>query len=1071
MGTSNQTEACSVHAVEMDVVGAAGAAGAAAPVCADSVPQGFLAGAGEVRVQLAVPRGPGAPCACCALLAPGADAAPAKVHATLSADGGALAFWSAGAGGWELRASVPRARLGCECDAVLDALRELEHAARGVLYSARLLAAPGAPAGAGTGAALAAAAAAGACSTPGRAEPGEPCRHVVVFTVHFAHSLFGSRALARDAEAGRCLRRVLGRFSGEAAAHSRGAAESREVEAMRRAAQCLGLAPPANAMHAFLDMPLSPSEASGLRGKFRLEQVLQSIVQPSSSAPPCGTAADVGARDPHAEPSAENPAAGPRGSGEGNACWAPAPRIKTEDRSDPKGKRAMSPDCQPSTSRRGLSVLSLPADALVQMLELLEPRQLDAISLACKSMHAAARICVPGLRLQLYKHQRRAMEIMMAREKSPCTVWNPAVTRFTCTTGATEYFVAHRGGGIELTWGNGIARETQDTRGGLLCDEPGMGKTITVLALILKTRRRLASPFSGQIHDEQSGPAWTGEASGKRRATVEDAGAHELVELPRSLVGKRFRFFLAAPDGGTPAHSFTWQPPTPIVSAVTGAAVSPMGSPSARVSSAKSSVGMSTERRTSGRVGSLVTPLLRRSRAWLQSAVYASSATLIVAPATLVDHWKFQITAHTREGVLRVLAVTNSSEIQPAAQMAEYDVVLTTFDVLSKQWAVGSPTPGSDRWYKLHGTIGQGSQSWRFSPGEYKGVAAATQRREGFLSSPAAAESSEFQRVRWVRVVLDEGHVMGASSETNRALMLASITAGAKWICTGTPAPSTPAAELQHMYGLISALGIQPYEQTEAWRSLIHAPFEMHDLSAWMRLHALLSRIMIRSVKADMERLGEIPTCTVITTELELSLDEKRAYNGLMTIIKRNLVLSECGGSRVDSLLHQKNRKYALEAINNARKACCITGQFDLQIVRAHLDECIRDMRRGHSLHEAGCQCNGTYFDVPTLKQMSVLTRTGDCNLLQDQSRVVLETRVRAVEQAFAGLGGSQGTLAVVSSHDRHIRCDACERLSVFPFITPCGHMICMDCVDKDAQQVPQYYCSPIALVSKSAPV
>jgi SNF2 family DNA or RNA helicase len=368
---------------------------------------------------------------------------------------------------------------------------------------------------------------------------------------------------------------------------------------------------------------------------------------------------------------------------------------------------------------------------------------------------------------------------------------------------------------------------------------------------------------------------------------------------------------------------------------------------------AKVSAAAATERRTSSRVGSLVTPLLRRSRASHLSTLHPSSATLIVVPATLIDHWKFQITAHTREGVLRVLSVTKPSEIRPAAQMAEYDVVLTTFDVLSKQWAVGSPTPGSDRWYKLNGTIGRGSQSWRFSPAEYTGVGAETQLREGLLSSPAAAvESSEFQLVRWVRVVLDEGHVMGASCDTNRALMLGSISAGAKWICTGTPAPSTPAAELQHMHGLISALGVQPYGHPEVWRSLIHAPFEMHDLGAWIRLHALLSRIMIRSVKADMERLGEIPTCTVLTTELELSRPEKRAYNSLMTIIKRNLVLSECGGSRVDSLLHQKNRKFALEAINNARKACCVTGQFNLEIVRAHLDECIRDMRRGHSLHE-----------------------------------------------------------------------------------------------------------------------
>ena len=211
---------------------------------------------------------------------------------------------------------------------------------------------------------------------------------------------------------------------------------------------------------------------------------------------------------------------------------------------------------------------------------------------------------------------------------------------------------------------------------------------------------------------------------------------------------------------------------------------------------------------------------------------------------------------------------------------------------------------------------------------------------------------------------------------------------------------------------------------------------------------------MTRSIKADMELLGEIPSCQVLTTELELSRPEKKAYNGLVTVIKRNLVLAECGGSRVDSLLYQKNRKYALEAINNARKSCCVAGQFHLELVRAHLDECILDMRRGHSLHEFSCQCNGSYFDVPSLKQKHVTTRTGECPLLEDLSRVVPERRVHAIENAFAGVGGSHGMRAVVNTHDGHIKCDACTRLSVFPFITPCGHMICLECVDANSQQV-----------------
>jgi hypothetical protein len=50
------------------------------------------------------------------------------------------------------------------------------------------------------------------------------------------------------------------------------------------------------------------------------------------------------------------------------------------------------------------------------------------------------------------------------------------------------------------------------------------------------------------------------------------------------------------------------------------------------------------------------------------------------------------------------------------------------------------------------------------------------------------------------------------------------------------------------------------------------------DAGAWMRLHVLLDRIMIRAVKADMEKLGQIPTCTSTTTELELSRQALSVY-------------------------------------------------------------------------------------------------------------------------------------------------------------------------------------------------
>ena len=342
-------------------------------------------------------------------------------------------------------------------------------------------------------------------------------------------------------------------------------------------------------------------------------------------------------------------------------------------------------------------------------------------------------------------------------------------------------------------------------------------------------------------------------------------------DLPASMHNKRFRFIVGS-------DSFTWVPSLAEADATGSATPATRQHAQGRAIFTARTAASRASSSPAALVSSLwaadlaQTPLTRRSRAACGGAVDASlctsSATLIVAPATLVDHWKYQITTHTREGALRVLVVVKHSDMLDAAQMASFDVVLTTFDLLSKEWAIASPSPGSFRWYEMHGTVGRGSQSWRFSPGEYSGVAA-----KGLLSHCPGSDSgsgdaarSELLQVRWQRVVLDEGHVMGASTDTNRALMLRSIMAGSKWICTGTPTPSTPAAELQHMHGLVKALGIEPYANNEAWRSLVHAPFERHDVGAWVRLHVLMDRIMMRAVKADMERLGEIPSCQVRDT-------------------------------------------------------------------------------------------------------------------------------------------------------------------------------------------------------------
>jgi len=597
----------------------------------------------------------------------------------------------------------------------------------------------------------------------------------------------------------------------------------------------------------------------------------------------------------------------------------------------------------------------LPDDVLVVLLDQLDPlEELSVAAMTCRSLNNAVQNMIPGLKLTLYGHQRRAVAWMLRRETRPERISNPSVEEFCSKKGKDFYINLCKGVSLSFE----AEKEVEDVRGGFLCDEPGMGKTITVLALILKSR---------------SMRGWN---------------------------------FLNADESDR---------------------------------SSSESLGISP-----GRLTRLSAQALSPTKGVVK---FPSRATLIVVPGTLLHHWTYQISAHTKRGTLRLHTVSKSSEILSAKDMSRLDVVLTTFDVLSKQWSLGSPVLGSHRWYQQQRV--QSLKQGRYVH-DYVGIADFKRKVES--AQEETRNGSEFLKVKWRRIILDEGHVMGGTNETNRAMMCSNIDASCRWICTGTPTPNNPGSELMHLYGLMCFLRSKPFANFDVWRQQVVLPFESFDCSAWVRLHAMLSRSMFRSLKADMERLGEIPACKVETTHIRLSRGEQEAYNGLVSIIRRNLILAECDDIRIDSLLHSKNRKYALEAISNMRKACCVTGQFKIAIVKAHLDESVEVMRRGHSLQDKGCDCPGEYFDMNSSKMVDCSDRGGNCPLLADTSCVVPERRIMNVQHAFVPESFSAGRTSLVDQHC--CVCDKCNKSSIFPFISPCGHLICLNCVDATAMRV-----------------
>ena len=141
-----------------------------------------------------------------------------------------------------------------------------------------------------------------------------------------------------------------------------------------------------------------------------------------------------------------------------------------------------------------------------------------------------------------------------------------------CSRQARAWALVHaprRPGSAVLTWEPHTLQELDDVKGGLLCDEPGMGKTITVLSLVLKTRRRaplgVDAGFSSsnalqQASSTRSAVAYPRQVK-REHSSDEDQDADSCNHLSVHLQKKRFRIFLGPnPKTGASGPSFTWHP-------------------------------------------------------------------------------------------------------------------------------------------------------------------------------------------------------------------------------------------------------------------------------------------------------------------------------------------------------------------------------------------------------------------------------------------------------------------------------------------------------------------------------
>uniref|UniRef100_A0A7N5ZRW2 Transcription termination factor 2 n=1 Tax=Anabas testudineus TaxID=64144 RepID=A0A7N5ZRW2_ANATE len=223
------------------------------------------------------------------------------------------------------------------------------------------------------------------------------------------------------------------------------------------------------------------------------------------------------------------------------------------------------------------------------------------------------------------------------------------------------------------------------------------------------------------------------------------------------------------------------------------------------------------------------------------SSIVVSKGTLIICPASLIHHWKKEIERHVKTGKLTVYLYHGPNREKSAKLLADYDVVVTTYSLVSKEIPVQKEE-------------------------------AEKPRTDTYAEYPTP--SAPLLRVAWARVVLDEAHNI-KNPKVQTSMAVCQLRARARWAVTGTPIQNN----LLDMYSLLKFLRCSPFDEFKLWKAQV----DNGSKRGRERLNILTRTLLLRRTKDQLDSTGKplvsLPDRTCEVHRLKLSEDEQAVYD------------------------------------------------------------------------------------------------------------------------------------------------------------------------------------------------
>ncbi|GBG26586.1 DNA repair protein RAD5 [Hondaea fermentalgiana] len=667
----------------------------------------------------------------------------------------------------------------------------------------------------------------------------------------------------------------------------------------------------------------------------------------------------------------------------------------------------------------------------------------------CQYLRFAYCTQIPGLRVPLYSHQKHALRWMDRQEtrgrrrgeleavgvRAAAVASLPGPVRRLCEYPDLRWvhpglaaspqkaektsvpLVVHRRSGRVMEFHAPSRPPTAPPlMGGMLCDEPGLGKTVTMLALILRTAglEPPALPTGADNQDQallaavEMEQVWTRIDSASKRhlahellAALTSVAEGETVSslpsvcrhacvLSTQALASQSAFLIQSSTFGELLQTFrdnvtrvrNWFPRID-----TDARCSAWQTVEAALCDALHGTVVAMQERYSGDGRAQRKCRGRNAQEAIKHAsapesLVPSSTTLVVVPKTLLQHWRAQVALHVdpaflvRDSCARTTGIKvdanslfffdddTSRELPPPEVLARYVAVFTTVPRLTRE---------------------EKDEAWK----------------------------SSLCRVLWLRIVVDEGHALGSCMQTMYGSFLGRVKAQRRWVMTGTPAKETSLGDgLRTILGTLRFLKVSPYGRAggaNEWSSLIARAMERRMGVGVAQLVAVLSDIMMRHTKVDV---AELPPLVLRSVAVELTNEERESYNAIVAFGRSNIALTSAGRAAYDiSLLNPANQRMARQLVENLRLSCSGGGSMGATLTRKSWMETRTLLEERHGASPA-------------------------------QIREANEFTIRV----------SRGQMTACQA-------PGCSHVYRIVLMTPCVHYMCVECFERECVKPDRYAC------------